>query len=56
MGLLSDLFFDKSSSRKPEKSKSSWFDQEDYEDEKYDEDEDSDDKFDYDGFDENEDF
>ena len=55
MGLLSDLFFDKSPSRKPGKSKPSWRDQDD-EDEKYDEDEDADDKFDYDGYDENEDF
>ena len=53
---LSDLFFDKSSSRKPERSKPSWRDQEDDEDEKYGEDEDADDKFDYDGFDEDEDF
>ena len=56
MGLISDLFFDKSPSRKPGKSKSSWCDQEDDEDEKYGEDEDADDKFDYDGYDENEDF
>ena len=59
MGLISDLFFDKSPSRKPGKSKSSWCDQEDDEDdedEKYGEDEDADDKFDYDGFDEDEDF
>ena len=56
MGLISDLFFDKSPSRKPGKSKSSWRDQEDDEDDKYGEDEDADDKFDYDGFDEDEDF
>lgn len=56
MGLLSDLFFDKSPNRKPEKSRPSWRDQDDSEDEMYDEDEDSDDKFDYDGYDENEDF
>ena len=56
MGLISDLFFDKSPSRKPEKSKPYCRDQDDSEDECYGEDEDADDKFDYDGFDEDEDY